>query len=138
MIQPLRSLHRTVFSILAGLLPLLILAGLLVRHPEHITNRVKPSFTGSPIISRKHLVSLQVVSGTLTAVAGDGFNYPETLVYISGSEVVDANSRLLGRLNPQIANFYKLPVPDATQQVVVFYSPALSTIVDTADLAGVR
>jgi hypothetical protein len=138
MIQPLRNAHRSVFTFLSGALPLLIVAGLIARHPEAVTRRPKPVLTGNFLVSQKRLVEIQVESQKLIVLAKEDYNYPETLVYLSGSKVVDSNSRLLGTFNANNLNTYELPILDSSSRVVVFYSPALSAVIDTAELAGVK
>jgi len=127
-----------VFTFLAAALPLLIATGMLARHPEPAIRRSKSLLTGNFLVSQKHLVEIQVENRRLKALATGDYNYPETLVYLSGSRTVDSNSRLLGTFNANNLNTYELPILDSSSRVVVFYSPALSAILDSAELAGAR
>ena len=138
MIQPLRSAHRVVFHVLAWSLPLLVFGGLTARHRKPESQPQKPALTGNFLKSQKQLVNVRIDGGKLTVVAAGEFNYPETLVYLSGGGLVDPNSRLLGVFEPSHTNSYSLPSVDTHTRVVVFYSPALASVVDTAELGGVR
>jgi hypothetical protein len=81
---------------------------------------------------------LQIDKGTLRVIATEKFNSPETLVYLSPSSKLDSNARLLGTLNAEVLNNFQLPGPEENPRFVIFYSPALSSVVDSADIAGVR
>ena len=137
MIQPLRSAHRLTFSVLAAVLPALIFTGLIARHPVNV-NAAKPSLSGRYLQSTNGTVMLQIDKGTLRVIATEKFNSPETLVYLSARTTLDPSARLLGRLNAEVLNNFQLPGPEENPRFVIFYSPALSTVVDSADVAGVR
>ena len=137
MIQPLRFAHRLTFSVLAVVLPTLIFTGLIARHPAH-TNAAKPSLSDRYLQSTNGTVMLQIDKGTLRVIATEKFNSPETLVYLSARSTIDSNARLLGRLDAEVLNYFRLPESEENPRFVIFYSPALSTVVDSADVAGVR
>jgi hypothetical protein len=136
MIQPLRSAHRLTFSVLAVVLPALIFTGLIARHPDR-NNSTKPSLYGRYLKSTNGTVMLQIDKGTLRVSATDRFNSPETLVYLSARSSIDSKARLLGRLNSEVLNNFQLPESEENSRFVIFYSPALSSVVDGADVAGV-
>ena len=137
MIQPLRSAHRLAFSVLALILPTLISAGLIARHPAR-NNAPRPSLPGRSHQSTNGTVMLQINKGTLNVIATDKFNFPETLVYVSARSTLDLNARLLGRLNAEVLNNFQIPESKENLRFVIFYSPALSSVIDSAEVAGVR
>jgi hypothetical protein len=137
MIQPLRFAHRLTFSVLAVVLPTLIFTGLIARHPPR-ANAAKPSFSGRYLQSTNGTVMLQIDKGTLKVIATEKFNSPETLVYLSISGKLDSNARLLGTLKAEVLNNLHLPESEENPRFVILYSPALSSVVDSADIAGVR
>jgi hypothetical protein len=81
---------------------------------------------------------LQIDKGTLKVIATDKFNSPETLVYLSSSSKLDSNARLLGTLKAEVLNNFQIAESEENPRFVIFYSPALSSVVDSANVAGVR
>ena len=137
MIQPLRFAHRLTFSVLAVVLPTLIFTGLIARHPANV-NAAKPLLSVRYLQSTNGTVMLQIDKGTLRVIATEKFNSPETLVYLSPSSKLDSNARLLGTLKAEVLNNFQIAESEENPRFVIFYSPALSSVVDSADVAGVR
>jgi len=81
---------------------------------------------------------LQIDKGTLRVIATEKFNSPETLVYLSLNSKLDSNAPLLGTLKAEVLNNFQIAESEENPRFVIFYSPALSSVVDSADVAGVR
>ena len=142
MIRPLRQRHRLVFTVLAGLLPLALVAGLAVRKPVLAGNSPTSDSLTPPLWTRDHLftnapVTVRLSSAApgrpmLTLTAPPEFLKPDLLVYWQAGETVPVdslpdNATLLGQFSsPQLP----LPGSAATQSGrLVLYSLADNEIV---------
>lgn len=153
MIQPLRSVHRRMFIVLAGVLPVILWAGLKVRHrvplpkPDTLTtNQGSKRLNQVTVVWTKNTFDTKLDS----APADPGFVHitlkplrdldePDLLLYWTSPAASDSRdltaAHLLGPFSP--GKSYSLP--SGTQQVsLVLYSLAHGEIVDSARIEGLR
>lgn len=135
MIQPLRRVHRYVFTTLAVVLPVLVVAGILMRH-EPVEGREGDQVVGtrkSGVPARGHLSIQQMPTGVVL-VARDALVYPDLLVYSAksqASDVLPADAVLLGTFHS--GRTYAIENETAS---VVLYSPAHQAVIDTIAIGG--
>lgn len=150
MIQPLRSLHRCVFSVLAVLLPAIFLAGLGARHPRPRTSMGAPQLSSSATLVfksdnlwKKHPMRSQfyrdanppqdvhVVLQPLQETSD-----PDLLLYWSADEAqgdaLPAGAQLLGAF--VAGKTFALPQEAKPASHLILYGLAHQATVDTATM----
>jgi len=152
MIQPLRTLHRRAFIILAGVLPLILSAGLIERHRVPAAKSrpltTDPRITGlhqTTVVSAKNtfeakLASAPVDSGLVhfALVPLRELHEPDLLLYWTSPAAQPGDltsAHLLGAFTPEKS--YLLPAGTGQGSLVLF-SLAHGEIVDTARIEGLR
>lgn len=153
MIQPLRTVHRRMFIVLAGVLPLILGAGLKMRHP--VRSAEPDRLTANQGFKRLNQVTVIWANNTfdtkldpapldrwyvhITLKPLRDLNEPDLLLYWTSSVASDSRdltaAHLLGQFSP--GKSYSLAA--GTQHVsLVLYSLAHGEILDTARVEGLR
>lgn len=151
MIQPLRTAHRRIFIVLAGVLPVILGAGLRVR--PHVPLATPDAVTGNQFSVRlsqptaawaKDSFDLEFYSEPggpkgvrIVLKPHRGLNEPDLLLYWTSQASTDApdlnGANLLGPFRPSIS--YSLPT-GTERGSLVLYSLAHHEIVDVARIKG--
>jgi hypothetical protein len=141
MIQPLRNCHRWSFLLLAVLLPVLFVAGLLVR-PNPFKLRVATQFIAPQGSDwQKHSFAVQISTTptgerALMLVPTKPILAPDLLVYYSDHAplqgVLPDDAHLLGRWDAGFS--YSLPRP--LNGFVLLYSGAQKAVLDSVAVEG--
>ena len=147
MIQPLRTAHRRIFIVLAGVLPLILGAGLRAR--PHVPLATKDTLSSNQVSRRLNRATADWAKNTFDtdfySEPGDAKNVrfvlkprrdldePDLLLYWTAQAGTDAadltGARLLGPFRP--ATSYSLPT-GTERGSLVLYSLAHREIVDSA------
>jgi hypothetical protein len=141
MIQPLRNCHRWAFLLLALLLPVLFVAGILVRpktpRPRTIARFIAAQ--GSDWQKHSFVVQISSLSNDETSLAVIPIKpvlAPDLLVYYANHApqrgVLPADAHLLGRWD--VESTY--PLPHTSNGFVLLYSGAQRTVLDSVAVEG--
>lgn len=150
MIQPLRTIHRRVFSTLALVLPVILVVGLSARHkaaPTAISATRAPSsnsmqrLRSSSRLWRTHAIQTEVFTDPsepgqryVLLKPVQALNEPDLLLYWSAREPsgdsLPAEARLVGIFSPN--RELTLPSDAAPGGYLTLYSLAHQSVVDTA------
>ena len=152
MIQPLRTVHRRASSTLALVLPMVLLIGLMARRPlTEASPRIRYSGVSDPIGQSDHvwkqhkirssflrnpsdLTEVQVVLDPV-----DEFSAPDLLVYwspqVSDGDRLPTQAVLVGEFE---GGRPILPPRNNGQGVLILYSVAQQSIVDSAPVGSLR
>ena len=151
MIQPLRKMHRTIFTLLGIALPILFIAGLASRHAplfsvrpaedklaqnnggtEFVVNRGSSKFTVHLMENRKGGPEREFL-----AIPDSGFLAPDVFVYWSETKPetsIGANARLLGKLVPR--GLYRIPAGSGGYFVI--YSVAQNEVLGSVPVGAAK
>jgi hypothetical protein len=138
MIQPLRTIHRWVFTCFAALLPALVVIAVAERHQYVQAGQIRVELLSStPIISQRGLFRLNVFDGEMELNATSSTPRPEVLIYWSSLRVeggLPPDARLLGASRPGM--HYELP--SNTSGTVLLFSPATNSVIDSIPISRSR
>ncbi len=141
MIQPLRSYHRWSFLLLAVLLPVLFVAGILVRPKPPQPQAIFRLIASQGSDWQKHFFVVQISAAptgetSLVLVPIKPVLAPDLLVYYANHApqlgVLPADAHLLGRWD--IGSTYPLPHP--LNGFVLLYSGGQKTVLDSVAVEG--
>lgn len=149
MIQPLRSLHRYTFRMLAIALPAILLTGLGARHPRQVASAVEMPASAYLVreaddLWRAHAIRSEFYGDRehpqqtdLRLAPVQDLGEPDLLLYWSNSEpkgnALPPDARLMGPLAPN--TLFALPQNgQALKGHLVLYSLAHQTVIDSATL----
>lgn len=146
MIQPLRTLHRRMFILLAGVLPVILGAGLMARHHVQLAKADTPTTKQSSkhlhqgtVVWAKNTFDTEIYSGLVNPRAVQfslkpfrDLDEPDLLLYWTSQPGTDSpdlpGAHLLGPFRP--GELYSLPT-GTRQPFLVLYSLAHHEVVDT-------
>ena len=138
MIQPLRTVHRWVFTGFAVLLPAVVVIAVAERHQyvEVGQLRVEP-LPGTPVISHGGQFQLAVFDDGFGFVATSSTPRPELLVYWSTERAKDSlppGAILLGDLRTGV----HYAVPKDSAGTVLLFSLAHNSVIDSISIGSMR
>lgn len=134
MIQPLRTAHRRIFTVLAVVIPAVIIGGITLRHKETPAPGQIVVLMGSR--STHGLMMTQRSGSELQVISTKQLDAPDLLAYWSGTPNArspDANSILLGSFIPGRLNRFALPAGGETGTLIL-YSQPLAKVVDSVEI----
>ena len=124
MIRPLRTAHRTVFFVLAILLPVLVCAALVVRDPQRsaaaarvrsgsVTREYERVFKRYPI-----KVELVQIGGRRSVRLSGTIPEPDVLIYVTAPGQPLESGRLLGSFSSEME--FEMPQEMRRVQLVIY------------------
>lgn len=145
MIQPLRTVHRSAFAVLAVGLPVVLALGLTARHPRAVVESSEHSqslLRAADGLWQRHAIRTEFRTDAdhpgqfgVALLPAQWLNEPDVLLYWSGDaprgNTIPEKAQLLGPFAPGKS------FPLAQRQrpgYLVLYSPAHQAVIDTAKL----
>jgi hypothetical protein len=138
MIQPLRTIHRWIFTGFAVLLPGIVIVGVTNRHQFVDAGQTSiQSISGTALTSERGQFRLATIDGRFELCATSTTPRPELLVYWSQETAetsVPVDARLLGTYRDR--GRYELPQgPTGT---LLLFNPASNSVIDSISLGRPR
>jgi|SRR4051794_27179509 hypothetical protein len=131
MIEPLRSIHRWVFTGFAVFLPAIAIVGVTKRHQYVDAGQTSvQSVSDAAVTSERGQFRLSVLDNTFELIATSTTPRPELLVYWSpqpAGTLLPQNARLLGTYRER-ATYH---LPQDSGGAVLLYSPTADSIIDS-------
>ena len=150
MIQPLRTFHRNAFFCLAVLLPVLLVAGILKRHPSTDAGSGDAGLPNGSVLTEQivtfdgHKVAVDLYETsrepvTVQFAESAPLVAPDVLVYwseVGSTTTLPSDSRYLGVFAPQAK--YALPLGGRVHGCVILYSAARQALLGSFSYGGAR